>query len=417
MSSEVADQYDGPPVVSPNVLNLKSRDGINRAGFPYSSSLEDADGPKLDGGISSAIYKSWEDESYGLHLRQSAVDGNDVVDVIAVHSLNGHPIKSFQDDNTGFNWLFQLQVDFRNVQVWSFKYRADVRVDNISLADVATQLRINIETKLQQGFMNSNPRIVFVGHGFGGTVIKKVESANRDFQNILEHFPRIVCLADNIGLGTTGSPPYADLALIPWRDGVRLDKTLLDTAKVSGRDDEVFRHILEKLSQWLQSPRPSAPRFLPVRSDEGGVRILTLDGGGVRGLSSLLILKAIMERIQIIKNLPRLPRVSEYFDLVAGTSTGGLIAIMLVRLEMDVNHAIDSYRYLSGQIFKRTGWYFPGKVTIKRSLVHPVFKAEPLEQEVKKLVRNHLSPQERRLVYPNVSEATLLAPTDSGCRM
>lgn len=112
--------------------------------------------------------------------------------VIAVHSLNGHPIKSFQDDNTGFNWLFQLQVDFRNVQVWSFKYRADVRVDNISLADVATQLRINIETKLQQGFMNvclplelknmffanicqqNNPRIVFVGHGFGGTVIKKV---------------------------------------------------------------------------------------------------------------------------------------------------------------------------------------------------------------------------------------------------
>ncbi|GKZ93892.1 hypothetical protein AnigIFM59636_007247 [Aspergillus niger] len=401
MSSEVADQYDGPPVVSPNVLDLKSRDGINQAGFPYTSSLEDADGPKLDG-ISPAIYKSWEDESYGLHLRQSSVDGNDVVDVIAVHSLNGHPIKSFQDDNTGFNWLFQLQVDFRNVQVWSFKYRADVRVDNISLADVATQLRINIETKLQQGFMNNNPRIVFVGHGFGGTVIKKtlldwnklagaensltrnvlglifcstqhtgkfpgpllnvllasnitnrltawfqtegnrlrypmeslwfqtdlstlayqVESANRDFQNILEHFPRIVCLADNIGLGTTSSPPYADLALIPWRDGVRLDKTLLDTAKVSGRDDEVFRHIREKLSQWLQSPRPSAPRFLPVRSDEGGVRILTL-----------------------------------------------------------------------------------------------VFEAEPLEQEVKKLVRNHLSPQERRLVYPNVSEATLLAPTDSGCRM
>lgn len=186
------------------------------------------------------------------------------------------------------------------------------------------------------------------------TLAYQVESANRDFQNILEHFPRIVCLADYVGLGTTGSPPYADLALIPWRDGVRLDKTLLDTAKVSGRDDEVFRHILEKLDQWLQSPRPSAPRFLPVRSDEGGIRILTLgrtdvspcfsflsfayfilffvwpqklshftDGGGVRGLSSLLILKAIMERIQIIKNLPRLPRVSEYFDLVAGTSTGG----------------------------------------------------------------------------------------------
>jgi len=57
-------------------------------------------------------------------------------------------------------------------------------------------------------------------------------------------------------------------------------------------------------------------------------RILALDGGGVRGLSSLLILREIMNDIG--ENVK--PR--EYFDLIGGTSTGGLIAIMLGILGM-----------------------------------------------------------------------------------
>jgi patatin-like phospholipase/acyl hydrolase len=63
-------------------------------------------------------------------------------------------------------------------------------------------------------------------------------------------------------------------------------------------------------------------------------RILALDGGGVRGLSSLLILQKLMEEIEDKKKdgKPALP--CEYFDLICGTSTGGLIAIMLGRLRM-----------------------------------------------------------------------------------
>lgn len=64
------------------------------------------------------------------------------------------------------------------------------------------------------------------------------------------------------------------------------------------------------------------------------VRILSLDGGGVRGLSSLLILKRLMQEIQRKTKSDRLPHPSEYFDLIGGTSTGGLIALMLGRLGM-----------------------------------------------------------------------------------
>ena len=63
-------------------------------------------------------------------------------------------------------------------------------------------------------------------------------------------------------------------------------------------------------------------------------RILALDGGGVRGLSSLLILQKLMDEVADKKGdgKPALP--CEYFDLICGTGTGGLIALMLGRLRM-----------------------------------------------------------------------------------
>src|SRR5271170_3400696 len=68
-------------------------------------------------------------------------------------------------------------------------------------------------------------------------------------------------------------------------------------------------------------------------------RILSLDGGGVRGLSSLLILREIMAEIRRRTRATIAPLPCEYFDLIGGTSTGGLIAIMLGRLRMVVFRA------------------------------------------------------------------------------
>jgi patatin-like phospholipase/acyl hydrolase len=78
-------------------------------------------------------------------------------------------------------------------------------------------------------------------------------------------------------------------------------------------------------------------------------RLLALDGGGVRGLSSLMILKQLMEHI----NADNPPRPCDYFNLIGGTSTGGLIAIMLGRLRMNVDECIGAYTDLSSKIFNR----------------------------------------------------------------
>jgi patatin-like phospholipase/acyl hydrolase len=71
------------------------------------------------------------------------------------------------------------------------------------------------------------------------------------------------------------------------------------------------------------------------------VRILALDGGGVRGISTLFILKELVAQVKRQRDLenPDSPEDSvikpcEIFDLICGTSTGGLIALMLGRLEM-----------------------------------------------------------------------------------
>lgn len=70
------------------------------------------------------------------------------------------------------------------------------------------------------------------------------------------------------------------------------------------------------------------------------LRILAFDGGGVRGISSLCILKEIMAQLsrQYTHDHPDNAalslRPSDVFDLICGTSTGGLIALMLGRLQM-----------------------------------------------------------------------------------
>ncbi|KAM5358933.1 hypothetical protein ACJA88_015257 [Fusarium oxysporum] len=78
---------------------------------------------------------------------------------------------------------------------------------------------------------------------------------------------------------------------------------------------------------------------------DNDIRLLALDGGGVRGLSSLIILQNLI--LTIDPDSP--PKPCNYFDIIGGTSTGGLIAIMLGRLQMTVNKYITTYLSLSNK--------------------------------------------------------------------
>lgn len=75
-------------------------------------------------------------------------------------------------------------------------------------------------------------------------------------------------------------------------------------------------------------------------------RILSLDGGGIRGAYSASVLKEIEEGTG--------KRIVDYFDLVAGTSTGGIIAIAL-GLGLSATEILEFYRKRGPAIFPSTG--------------------------------------------------------------
>ncbi|KAG6826181.1 hypothetical protein H0H92_000816 [Tricholoma furcatifolium] len=82
-----------------------------------------------------------------------------------------------------------------------------------------------------------------------------------------------------------------------------------------------------------------------------GLRLLALDDGGIRGLSELIILQEIMHRLKHIANLDTVPKPCEYFDVIGGAGTGGVIALMLGRLRMPIDAAIEEYVKFSRKVY------------------------------------------------------------------
>ncbi|MFS7894997.1 putative patatin-like phospholipase domain, Acyl transferase/acyl hydrolase/lysophospholipase [Helianthus anomalus] len=57
------------------------------------------------------------------------------------------------------------------------------------------------------------------------------------------------------------------------------------------------------------------------------VTVLSIDGGGVRGIVPATLLAFLESKIQEIDGPDA--RIADYFDVIAGTSTGGLMTTML----------------------------------------------------------------------------------------
>lgn len=88
---------------------------------------------------------------------------------------------------------------------------------------------------------------------------------------------------------------------------------------------------VDQSTRILPVPRPQEDKH---EMDPWTPLVLSLDGGGVRGLSSLLILRRIMLRVreleaaEAVQTNPsepnyRLPLPCHYFDNIVGTSAGG----------------------------------------------------------------------------------------------
>ena len=89
------------------------------------------------------------------------------------------------------------------------------------------------------------------------------------------------------------------------------------------------------------------------RCDGRPKRILALDGGGLRGVLSLGILEKIEDLLRERHGGGDDFRLCHYFDLIAGTSTGAIIAAALAQ-GLSVGELTDKYFSLGWRVFEKS---------------------------------------------------------------
>ena len=105
----------------------------------------------------------------------------------------------------------------------------------------------------------------------------------------------------------------------------------------------------------------------------GQKKMLAIDGGGIRGVLSLGVLRRIEAMLQKKSGKPNY-RLVDYFDYIAGTSTGGIIAAGLSK-GMSVDDILKFYRDAGPQMFVKTNL---------RNRLKYKYDKEPLAEQLKK---------------------------------
>jgi predicted acylesterase/phospholipase RssA len=131
-------------------------------------------------------------------------------------------------------------------------------------------------------------------------------------------------------------------------------------------------------------PRPS---FAPESSR---FRILTIDGGGIRGLIAAKVLARLEELLRARDGSPTL---LDCFDLLAGTSTGGLISLALSapaeagRSPMTAARLVEIYGGEEGRaVFERPIWRRLPLLGTAIDLFLPKYSLGPLRKELEREV-------------------------------
>lgn len=114
-------------------------------------------------------------------------------------------------------------------------------------------------------------------------------------------------------------------------------------------------------------------------------RILSLDGGGLRGIAQLLVLK----RIEIITG----KKIHELFDLIVGTSTGGIIACGLTAEEngrnaLTIDKLIELYTTNADVIFPKQDNKFKQLYRSIKGIFNNKFNEDGLENQLEKYFKD-----------------------------
>ncbi len=123
---------------------------------------------------------------------------------------------------------------------------------------------------------------------------------------------------------------------------------------------------------------PKNPKF---------TRILSIDGGGIRGIIPGQILVVLEDKLQRKTQNPH-ARIADFFDLIAGTSTGGILACVYLTPErpdgplahkpkFSAQQAVDLYIERGDDVFDVSLWH---KIRTAGGLTDEKYPADGLEE-------------------------------------
>lgn len=107
-----------------------------------------------------------------------------------------------------------------------------------------------------------------------------------------------------------------------------------------------------------------------------GIRILSIDGGGTRGLVSMEILRHIEKATN--------KKIYELFDLICGVSSGAILTMALGSGRFNLDQCETFYREMSENIFKTDFW----SSTPRLLWSHAYYDAGVFEQTLRKTFKN-----------------------------
>ena len=144
---------------------------------------------------------------------------------------------------------------------------------------------------------------------------------------------------------------------------------------------------------------------MEVNKNENKIKILSLNGGGIRGLFTISVL-AELEQIIEDKSQSTDVRIGNYFDLITGASIGGILALALAQGK--------SARELKEIFFDSGNYIFPKyrifdtKIKFIKRLITPLYKSDPLRETIVKMIGENLkfSDLTRRVMIPTVNLST-----------
>jgi hypothetical protein len=140
----------------------------------------------------------------------------------------------------------------------------------------------------------------------------------------------------------------------------------------------------------------------------GDVRILCLNGGGARGLFTISVLAEI-ERIIEAKTSKTGVKAGDYFDLIAGTSIGGILALGLASgksaRELEAVFRSHAPEIFPPQKFPKLFSGFRKKLRLAR---RPLYDSAPLEKTIAEMVGKNTTFDDlnRRVIIPTVNLST-----------